>query len=204
MARLGMVIDLTVCVGCHACTVACKSSNGTPPDIYFARVHEREVGEYPNARREFLPVLCNHCDNAPCVEVCPTGASYQRKDGIVAVNSDLCIGCRSCATACPYEQRHYVKPGILQEGYFKGDLTKYEEAKYDRWTEGTVIKCDFCMDRVDQGLQPACVATCPPVARHFGDLADPESNVSRLLRENESFTLLPDAGTKPSVHYIKP
>lgn len=204
MARLGMVIDLKVCVGCHACTVACKASNGTPPDIYFARVHEREVGEYPHARREFLPVLCNHCDDPPCVEVCPTGASYKRIDGIVAVNGDICIGCRSCATSCPYEQRHYVKPGLLEQGYFNGELTKYEELKYQRWTEGTVIKCDFCMDRVDQGLQPACVDTCPPVARHFGDLSDPESNVSRLLREHDSFTLLADAGTRPSVHYIKP
>lgn len=204
MARLGMVIDLKVCVGCHACTVACKASNGTPPDIYFARVHEREVGEYPNARREFLPVLCNHCDNPPCVEVCPTGASYKRSDGIVAVNSDICIGCRSCATSCPYEQRHYVEPGLLSQGYFKDGLTLYENFKYQRWTEGTVIKCDFCMDRVDKGLNPACVDTCPPEARIFGDLEDPESRVSKLLKERESFTLLPDAGTKPSVHYLKP
>ncbi len=204
MARLGMVIDLTVCVGCHSCTVACKSTNGTPPDIYFARVHEREVGEYPNARREFLPVLCNHCEEPPCVDVCPTGASHKRADGIVAVHKDVCIGCCSCATACPYEQRHYVQPGLLSQGYFNGDLTLYEEVKYERWTEGTVIKCDFCMDRVDQGLDPACVVTCPPIARHFGDLDDPQSNVSKLLKEHESFTLLPDAGTKPSVYYIKP
>lgn len=204
MARMGMVIDLNVCVGCHACTAACKATNGTPPDIFFARVHEREVGEYPNARREFLPVLCNHCEDPPCVPVCPTGASYKRADGIVAVNSDLCIGCRSCATSCPYEHRHYVKPGTLEKGYFDGNLTQYEEVKYKRWTEGTIAKCDFCMDRVDQGLDPACVVTCPPVARHFGDLSDPESNVSRLLQERESFTLLPDAGTKPSVHYLKP
>lgn len=203
MPRWGMVIDLRVCVGCHSCTVACKSSNGTPPDIYFARVHEREVGEYPNARREFLPVLCNHCEEPPCVQVCPTGASYQRADGIVAVNNEVCIGCRSCATACPYEQRHYIEHGLLSEGYFKGDITEYEKVKYTRWKEGTVSKCDFCMDRVDQGLKPACVATCPPEARHFGDLSDPDSNVSRLLREHESFTLLPDAGTKPCVHYLK-
>ena len=206
MARLGMVIDLQVCIGCQSCTIACKASNGTPPDIFFAQVHEREVGEYPNARREFLPVLCNHCEDAPCVEVCPTGASFQREDGIVAVNSDICIGCRSCDVSCPYGHRHYVKPGLLQEGYFNDQpgLTKYEEAKYKRWTESTVIKCDFCMDRVDQGLEPACVSTCPPIARHFGDLSDPESNVSRLLAERESYTLLPEAGTKPCVHYLKP
>lgn len=203
MTRWGMVIDLSVCVGCHACTAACKATNGTPPDIMFARVHEREVGEYPNARREFLPVLCNHCEDAPCVSVCPTGASYQRPDGIVAVNADTCIGCRSCATACPYENRHYVAPGTLEKGYFNGEPTLYEQAKYERWTEGTVIKCDFCMDRVDQGLDPACVETCPPSARIFGDLADSASDVSRLLRERESFTLLPEAGTKPSVHYLK-
>lgn len=204
MARWGMVIDLKVCVGCHACSVACKAANGTPPDIYFSRVHEREVGEYPNARREFLPTLCNHCEDAPCVDACPTGASHQREDGIVSVKADICIGCRSCDTACPYGHRHYVKPGLLKEGYFNGELTLFEEAKYPRWTEGTVIKCDFCMDRVDRGEQPACVVTCPPEARHFGDLSDPQSKVSQLIGERESFTLLPEAGTKPCVHYLKP
>ncbi|MCP5173207.1 MAG: 4Fe-4S dicluster domain-containing protein [Pseudomonadales bacterium] len=199
-----MAIDLQTCVGCQACTIACKSSNGTPPDIFFAQVHEREVGEYPNARREFLPVLCNHCDDAPCVEVCPTGASFQREDGIVGVNSDICIGCRSCDVACPYGHRHYVKPGLLKDGYFKDGQTPYEAVKYQRWTESTVIKCDFCMDRVDQGLEPACVNTCPPAARIFGDLDDPESEVSKLVASRESYTLLPEAGTKPSVHYLKP
>ena len=204
MTRWGMVIDLQVCVGCHSCTAACKSSNGTPPDIFFSRVHEFESGEYPDARREFLPVLCNHCEDPPCVDVCPTGASFQREDGIVGVNGEICIGCRSCALACPYDHRHYVEHGTLKKGYFDGDLTLYEKAKYPRWTEGTVIKCDFCMDRVDQGLKPACVETCPAGARIFGDLSDPESEVSTLLRVNESFTLLPEAGTNPSVHYIKP
>jgi molybdopterin-containing oxidoreductase family iron-sulfur binding subunit len=199
-----MIIDLKVCVGCHTCTASCKASNGTPPDIMFARVHEGEVGEYPKARRVFLPVLCNHCDEPPCVTVCPTGASHQRADGIVAVKSDVCIGCRSCVTACPYEHRHYVQPGILDKGYFNGELTEYEKAKYQRWTEGTVIKCDFCMERVDAGMEPACVVSCPSEARIFGDLSDPNSKVSKLLRDGESFTLLPEAGTTPSVHYLKP
>lgn len=204
MARYGMVIDLEVCVGCHACTIACKAANGTPPGVHFASVMEHEVGEYPNARREFLPVLCNHCDDAPCVDVCPTGASYQRADGIVGVKHDICIGCRACDTACPYGHRHYIEPGLLQRGYFDGDLTTYEKVKYGRWSEGTVAKCDFCMQRTDKGLQPACVTTCPPVARHFGDLSDPDSNVNRLLRERDSFVLLPDGGTKPRVQYLKP
>lgn len=204
MARLGMVIDLKVCVGCQACTIACKSSNGTPPDIFFAQVHEREVGVYPSARREFLPTLCNHCEDAPCVEVCPTGASFQHEDGIVSVNSDLCIGCRSCDVACPYGHRHYIEPGLCKDGYFNGELTAYEETKYKKWTEGTVIKCDFCKDRIDQGIDPACVSTCPTEARIFGDLSDPDSKVSRLLNDRESFTLAPEAGTKPCVHYLKP
>lgn len=204
MARYGMVIDLETCVGCHACTIACKVSNGTPPGIHFASVLEHEVGVFPNARREFLPLLCNHCDDAPCVDVCPTGASYQREDGIVAVNADACMGCRACDTACPYGHRHYIEPGVLQQGYFKGELTQFEQVMYPRWTEGTVSKCDFCVERTDQGLLPACVVTCPAEARIFGDLSDPESNVSRLLQERESFTLLPDAGTKPRVSYLKP
>lgn len=204
MARLGMVIDLKTCIGCHSCTSACKATNGTPPDILFARVHENEVGEYPHARRVFLPVLCNHCEDAPCVDVCPTGASYQRPDGIVAVNADTCIGCRSCETACPYDHRHYVESGLLTKGYFKTELTDYENVKYKRWTEGTVIKCDFCADRIDNGQNPACVDTCPAEARIFGDLSDPNSAPSKLLQERESFTLLPEAGTKPCVHYLKP
>ncbi|MEZ5482638.1 MAG: 4Fe-4S dicluster domain-containing protein [Porticoccaceae bacterium] len=204
MSRLGMVIDLKVCVGCQACTIACKASNGTPPGIYFAQVHEREVGEYPNARREFLPILCTHCDEPPCVEVCPTGASFQRQDGIVGVDSSKCIGCRSCDVSCPYGHRHYVGKGLLDEGYFGDGLTEYEEVKYQKWTEETVIKCDFCVDRIDQGLEPACVSTCPTIARHFGDLDDPKSNVSRLLEQRDSFTLAPEAGTKPSVHYLTP
>lgn len=204
MTRYGMVIDLETCVGCHSCTIACKVSNGTPPGVHFASVIEHEVGTYPNARREFLPVLCNHCEDAPCVDVCPTGASYKRADGIVAVHSDICIGCRACDTACPYGHRHYIEPGALRTGYFNDGLTKFEELKYERWTDGTVSKCDFCMERTDQGLQPACVETCPPISRHFGDLSDPDSNVSRLLRERESFTLLPEAGTEPRVSYLKP
>lgn len=203
MARMGMVIDLQTCVGCHSCTIACKASNGTPPGIFFAQVHEREVGEFPNARREFLPILCNHCEDAPCVDVCPTGASYKRDDGIVAVKSDICIGCRSCETSCPYGHRHYVTPGLLEQGYFAGQTTQYEEVKYKRWAEHTMIKCDFCKDRIDEGLNPACVDTCPPISRHFGDLSDPDSNVSRLLKERESYTLAPEAGTKPSVYYLK-
>ena len=198
-----MVIDLKACVGCQACTIACKAHNGTPPGIHFAQVLEREVGKFPDSRREFLPILCNHCDDPPCVSACPTGASWQRKDGIVAVKADICIGCRACYTACPYGHRHYVEHGLLQEGYFCGDLTVYEEKAYQRWQEGTVIKCDFCMERIDQGLQPSCVVTCAPVARVFGDLDDPQSAPSRMLATRESFTLLPEKGTRPSVHYVK-
>ena len=109
-----MVIDLRRCIGCNACTVACKQEHGTPEGIHFARVVTREMGTYPATKRTFLPVLCNHCHDAACVHVCPSGASYTRPDGIVLVNKDICIGCRACAVACPYMNRHFIERGLLQ------------------------------------------------------------------------------------------
>ena len=202
MARLGMVIDLFRCVGCNGCTMACKAENGTPRGIYFTRVLEKEVGKYPYAKKEFIPVACFHCEDAPCVRACPTGATIKREDGIVIVDDDICIGCRACYVACPYNNRFYLSKGLLQKGYF-GELTPYERVKYKDFTEGTVAKCTLCAHRLEKGLEPACVTTCPTEARVFGDLDDPTSKVNELIREKSGFQMLPEANTNPSVYYLK-
>lgn len=200
MARYGMVIDLSRCTGCHACAMACKAQNGTPPGVWWSHVETREVGTYPNARMVFLPLLCMHCNNAPCVEVCPTGATYKRQDGIVAVDYDKCMGCKYCIAACPYGARVFVDE--IRPYYTEFGLTPYEQMMYQKHRRGVVEKCNFCMDRVEQGEQPACVATCPAYARVFGDLDDPRSEVSRLIAERQAVQLLPELGTDPSVYYL--
>ena len=198
MARYGMVIDLNICIGCNACTMACKAEHATPPGIFFSKVLEKEVGKYPAARRIFLPVLCNHCGNPACMEVCPTGATSKRDDGIVLVDYDLCIGCRSCMEACPYGPRSFYKE---QDTYYAEGKTRFEESK-QRYPEGVVMKCNFCVDRVDQGLDPACVVTCPTECRIFGDLDDPQSRVSQIVAEKKARPLLPEKGLEPSVFYV--
>lgn len=198
--RLGMVIDLKRCVGCNACTLACKQENGTPAGVHYARVVTREVGTYPTTRRTFLPVLCNHCQEAACQQVCPTGATYTRGDGIVLVDKQKCIGCRACAVACPYMNRHFIAEGALQSD--GAPLTAYEAVKFDAFEEGTMAKCTLCASRVDQGLEPACVVTCPTEARIFGDWDEQDSRLQLLVKEREGWTLLPECNTKPSVYYL--
>jgi molybdopterin-containing oxidoreductase family iron-sulfur binding subunit len=202
MTRWGMVIDLARCVGCNACTVACKIENGTPPDHYWARVYTEETGTFPDVKTTYVPALCNHCADAPCVTVCPTGASHQRDDGIVLVDQDKCIGCRACMMACPYSNRFYLRKGELQTGYH-AERTDFEDEKWKWFTEGTVTKCTFCAHRVDGGLEPACVVTCPTDARIFGDLEDPESRPSVLIRERHGVQPLAELGTNPSVYYVE-
>ncbi len=199
--RFGMVIDLGMCIGCNACTVACKQKNGTPPGIFWGRVLVKEVGSYPNAKQETLPVLCMHCAEAPCVDVCPTGATVKHAHGIVTVDNDKCIGCRYCMAACPFNARffNYQKP---QEYYPGKGLTPYEVVAYAKHKPGTVEKCNFCIDRVEAGEVPACVQTCPAKARVFGDLDDPNSEVSRLIASRGAYQLHPELGTDPSVYYI--
>jgi len=131
--RYGMVIDLKRCVGCYSCHIACKAENATPPGVFWARVLEKEQGEYPTATRIFLPVLCNHCKEPPCRDICPTGATTKRQDGIVYIDYDVCIGCRACMMACPY------------------GIPRYEwEALVPR-----IRKCTMCHERVAEGIQPA-------------------------------------------------
>ena len=200
--KYAMVIDLRKCVGCNACTVACKQENGTPPGVFWSRVRQYEVGDYPKGRLRFFIMLCMHCKEAPCLESCPTGATYRRHDGLVLIEDGKCIGCRYCIMACPYEARTY-NDGEPQ-AYFAGQgLTQVEEAGHDRHPSGTVEKCTFCAQRLDQGKEPACVATCPAGARIFGDLDDPSSEVSKLLAGGLAKPRLEELDTKPSVFFIE-
>ncbi len=176
--RWAMLIDLRKCIGCQACTVACKFENNVPEGHFRTWVPDVEIGTYPDVRRGFLPRLCNHCERPSCIEVCPSGATWQRKDGVVEIDYDICWGCGSCVDACPYDAR-FINP-----------------------VTGTAEKCTFCTQRIDQGLLPACVETCVGGARQFGDLNDPDSPVSRALREEAVEVLKPETGNEPRVFYI--
>ena len=199
--RYGLVIDLKRCIGCYGCQLACKAEHGTPPGVYFARVIKREEGSFPTVRQLFLPVLCNHCEDPPCVDACPTGASFKAEDGIVDIDADVCVGCRSCMMACPYTNRYFNDQA---PHYFPQGMTPFEAVRTQRHQQNVVMKCNFCRDRVRAGKPPACVANCPTVARTFGDLDDPLSEVSALIKERGGFTLHPELGTGPAVYYLPP
>ena len=197
--RWGMAIDLKSCVGCNSCTLACKVENATPPEIQWIRVMEKEEGKYPTAKRSFFPLRCNHCADPPCLTICPTGATYQRDDGIVLVDYKKCIGCGACMIGCPYQVRFKWENG---RGYYSTGYTPFEEDGYARYEEGTCQKCTFCSHRLDQGLPPACVQTCPTRALTFGDLDDPDSELNQVLRARHSTRPREELGTQPSTFYL--
>jgi Fe-S-cluster-containing dehydrogenase component len=200
MAHYGMIIDMKKCIGCHACTMACKAEQNVPNEIFWSTVLEKEVGIFPKVTRVFLPVLCNHCRNPWCVDVCPTGATYQRDDGIVMMDYDQCIGCRACAEACPYRARTFVKDNRT---LYHNGVTVFQKPVAKPIEKGVASKCNFCFHRIDGGKVPACVEVCPTECRVFGDLEDKESKVFELLGSGKAFQLMPQKGTDPAVYYIR-
>jgi molybdopterin-containing oxidoreductase family iron-sulfur binding subunit len=199
--RYAMVLDQNRCIGCNSCTLACKQHNGLASGVFWSQVLKKLEGTFPNVSLHFEPILCNHCATAPCVDVCPTGATYKLENGIVTVDPDVCIGCRFCMVACPYNARtfNYGEP----QGYHpEQGITAFEEARFSEHKVGTVEKCDFCVGRIAEGKEPACVQACPTKARIFGDLDDPESEVSQLVASRGAHQLHPELGTDPSVYYI--
>ena len=199
--RYGMVIDLKKCIGCYGCAVVCKTENATPPGVLWCRVTKHETGVYPQVRRVSIPLQCMHCGDPECLKVCPTGATFKHANGIVDVDGEKCVGCRYCMMACPYQAR-FFQAGVLS--YFPNGGTPYEAQKYHDHQEGTVSKCNFCLPRLEQGLEPACVANCMARARVFGDLDDPASEVSRTIRDRGGAQLYPELGTDPSIFYLAP
>ncbi len=176
--QYGFVIDHDRCIGCHACTVACKAENDVPVGSFRTWVKYTEKGRFPQVKRSFLVQRCNHCTDAPCVTICPVNALFKRPDGIVDVDRDACIGCRACMQACPYD------------------------ALYLNEDHGAVEKCHFCAHRIDRGLEPACVTVCPVGAIIPGDLDDPHSRAATIVASGLTQVRRPEQRTGPNVHYV--
>jgi molybdopterin-containing oxidoreductase family iron-sulfur binding subunit len=204
--KYGFVIDLKRCYGCYSCQVACKAANNTPRGVDFAKCLQGETGTYPNALRQMLPTLCMQCAEPECLKVCPTGATQQDENGVVTVDQALCMGCKYCMMACPYGQRHSVPEWKTYFPEAEGELDVYQSYAKGKWEDkygyGIATKCDFCSERVKEGKNPACVESCPAKARYFGDLDDPESEISILIKRERGFQLNPEFGTEPSVYYL--
>lgn len=206
--RWGMVVDLDKCIGCNYCTMACKAHNDIAPGVAWNKVFE--TGEV-DGKMHYMPVPCQHCEHAPCVDACPVKATYHRADGIVAMDYDRCIGCRYCEVACPYGVRTFNWKEFDGENPL---VPMWGTPEVERRPRGVVEKCSFCYQRIDRGLAqglmpgvdeeatPACVVACPTGARVFGDLNNVDSEVSQLLRDNYVTRLREDLGTQTRVFYI--
>ncbi|MBR5474688.1 MAG: 4Fe-4S dicluster domain-containing protein [Lachnospiraceae bacterium] len=205
MARYGFAVDLQACIGCHTCSVACKNANNLPNDMWWLNVltvggeaMDTSEGTYPNTSLSYVPLQCQHCANPACVAACPSGASYQREDGIVIVDHNKCTGCRTCMTVCPYsEVRQYNSKEPEYHIEFAMGASDAPIHKYN-----TVEKCNMCASRIDRGEEPYCVEVCPARARIFGDLDDPNSDVSKAIAARETMRLLEEKQTDPSIYYL--
>lgn len=178
MAKYGLLVFPDRCTGCNACNIACAAHNQLGADVSYNRLEFLETGTYPHVKMEIIPVQCQHCDNAPCVSVCPTKATYKREDGIVAIDANKCIGCKYCMAACPYDARQLNEKRVPE-------------------------KCRWCPEMLEKGEQPACSATCMNEVRLFGDLEDPNSELNKELSKHDVYQLLEAKGTQPSIFYVK-
>lgn len=208
-----MVIDQEKCVGCSACTVSCNSENNLPPGVVYRPVPKVQVGTFPNVAWRFTPRPCMHCDNPPCVPVCPVKATWKREDGIVVIDYDICIGCRNCLASCPYNARTADFGDFFGRG--TPEVMDYETRpnfEYSRkWARkpgahespiGNARKCTFCLHRLRVGMLPACVTTCLGGATYFGDYNNRHSLVHELIGKTRVKRLKEELGTEPSVFYL--
>lgn len=205
--RYGMVIDLGRCIGCNTCAVSCKNGNNLPVGIWWNRILtdggdalDTARGTYPNAlEMRHIPLNCQHCENPACVKACPVGATHKDPEtGIVLQEYDKCLGCRMCMAACPYtgvRSFNWEQPKY----YYDFPIGEQDVAVHQ---QHTAEKCTFCYQRVSRGEKPICVQACPARARYFGDLDDPESEVSRLIASREHTQLQVEVGTHPSIYYL--
>ena len=227
--RLAMVIDLQRCTGCGGCMISCKSENNVQDGFAWSSRIKKTVGKFPNVRYEFMPTLCNHCENAPCVKACPTSAMHIAEGEIVMHNPEICIGCKTCKAACPYGVIFYnrKKPKAewrSQKAVIEGCTAspeemsnKYKDAAFPYYnpgreettpgsgirSKGVVEKCTFCDHRLKNGELPFCVDACPAQARVFGDLNDPESEINIILGKYAPYRIKEGLGTEPKVFYVR-
>lgn len=204
--KYGLLVDLRKCVGCTSCQVSCKMENSVPMGFFRSRVDIADVGDYPQAKRYFFPKICNNCEEPPCVTPCPVkGATYKRDDGVVMVNRELCIGCGRCVGACPYGARflHSHIPVKNEPSKYAKEVSEVRGKKAKDLR--VVDKCDFCSHRLAAGIEePACVRNCAGKARIFGDMNDPQSEISRQMALVSTVYWNPGFGTKPKSPYIAP
>jgi molybdopterin-containing oxidoreductase family iron-sulfur binding subunit len=205
--KWGMAVDLERCIGCWSCAVICKSENDVPLGMWWNRILTEgeqldtpSTGEFGELEMQWVPLACQHCEDPPCMKVCPTSATYidHEHGGLVGVNQEDCIGCRYCMAACPYGVR------VFNWGEPEYPVPDTELGMVEARPIGSVEKCTMCVHRLEEGQVPSCVWSCPLQARIFGDLNDPEGELVRAIEDRGGTQLLEDKGTKPKVYYLEP